>query len=115
SKARALQTGLWKIAPGRKEFDEPRFDRALIARCLKEIGEKERIWNEFFTRTEREPFRVTYEELCQNYTAVMSEVIDFLQIRLPRGIRIGPPATIRQTDAISDEWVRRYRAGGSAA
>jgi len=115
SKARAFQTGVWKVEPGRMESEQPRFDRALIARCLDDAVEEERIWSEFFVRIEREPFRVTYEELCQNYSAVINEVVNFLQIKLPRRIRIGPPKTIRQSDAISDEWVRRYRAGESVA
>src|SRR6187455_646001 len=50
SKARAAQTGLWKLQPGRTEEAPPRFDRALIDRSLRETDEEERIWKEFFQR-----------------------------------------------------------------
>ena len=110
SKARALQTGLWKVQDGKSQVAEPNYDRALIARCLAEAEAEEAIWRAFFDRIDRQPFRVEYEELCQNHAAVIHAVLDFLEIRLPRRIRIGQPATIRQSDALSDEWERQYRA-----
>lgn len=112
SKARAVQTGLWKVQEGKSEMTEPKYDRALIERCLAEAENEENIWSEFFVGIDREPFRVAYEELCQNHPAVIRAVLDFLEIRLPRRIRIGQPATIRQGDALSDEWERLYRPSG---
>jgi LPS sulfotransferase NodH len=112
SKARAFQTGLWKVQEGKAAAAGPQFDRPLITQCLKEAEEEENTWSAFFARIGLEPFRVEYEELCQNHAAVIGAVLDFLEIKLPRRIRIGQPATIRQSDALSDEWERQYRAGG---
>ena len=111
SKARAFQTGLWKVQKGKTEVAEPQFDRSLITRCLREGEEHERIWSAFFARLGLEPFRVEYEELCENYEATLRATLDFLKISLPRRAEIGPPATIRQSDALSQQWEEWYRAG----
>ena len=111
SKARAVQTGLWKVKEGKSETARPEFDRDLIARSLAETEAAEKVWSAFFDRIGQKPFRVEYEELCQNYETTLRAVLDFLEISLPRRIKISPPATIRQSDALSDEWEQRYRAG----
>jgi LPS sulfotransferase NodH len=109
SKARAVQTGLWKVQPGREEAALAEFDRELIDRSLREAEEEERIWQEFFAANNLQPFRVEYEELCANYEATVRAVLQFLQISLPRRKRISQPVTKRQSDAISAEWERRYQ------
>jgi trehalose 2-sulfotransferase len=110
SKARAVQTGLWKVQEGKTEGAEPQFDQPLITRCLKEAKEEESIWSAFFARIGLQPFRVEYEELCQNYEVTIRAVLDFLEIVLPRRIRINQPVTIRQSDALSAQWEQRYLA-----
>jgi len=40
--------------------------------------------------------------------------LDFLQISLPRGVRVGAPVTIRQADHISREWEKRFLTERSA-
>jgi LPS sulfotransferase NodH len=109
SKARAVQTGLWKVQPGRTEAAPHEFDRELITRSLREAEEEERIWQEFFERNGIEPFRVEYEPLCENYEATIRAVLAFLDIRLARGKQI-KAVTQRQSDAESLEWERRYLA-----
>lgn len=110
SKARAVQTGLWKLQPGKSETAPAEFDRALINRCLKGAEEGESIWSAFFHRVGVEPFRVEYEELSQNYEATIRGVFDFLQIPFPRRIKLDQPVTIRQSDDLSAEWEQRYLA-----
>ena len=108
SKARAVQTNLWKIRPGKTETVPAEFDRNLINFCLKEAEEGESIWSAFFNRIGVQPFRVEYEELCQNYEATIRAVLDFLHIAFRT--KIGQPVTIRQSDGLSAEWERRYLA-----
>jgi len=112
SKARALQTGLWKVQPGRTGSGPIEFDGDLITRCLGEAETEEKIWSEFFSRNALQPFRVEYEELCQNYERTIRGILDFLQIKLPRG-KINQPVTVRQTDATSEEWEQRYLAANA--
>lgn len=110
STARALQTGLWKVQNGKTTIREPQFDAELIEQSLKEAERQEKIWYLFFQRTGIRPFQVEYEKLCQDYEGTIRSVLNFLQISLPRGARIGPPATIRQADEISRMWEERFLA-----
>lgn len=110
SKAKATLSGLWKIQEGNAAKAEPEFDADLIARCLEETRRDEAVWRDFFQRNGVEPHVVEYETLCRHYEATVAGVLDFLHIKLPRGGRIPPPQTIRQTDALSREWEDRYLA-----
>jgi LPS sulfotransferase NodH len=110
SKARALQTGLWKIGNGKALGAEPKFDPDLIAHCLESARVEEKFWSDFFARNAIEPIRITYEALCRDYKRTVEAVLDFLAIRLPRTIAVGDPVTVRQTDELTAEWEERYRA-----
>ncbi len=109
SKARAAQTGLWKIQEGNFASGEAEFDSALIASCLEDTDREERIWAQFFCRLGIEPLRVVYEELCEDYRGTIARVLQYLEIRAPRSGR-PEPGTIRQTDALSREWEERFLA-----
>jgi LPS sulfotransferase NodH len=115
SKARATQTNLWKVQDGKTASREPEFDAELIEECLQEGARQEKIWESFFQRIGINPFRVEYEKLCQDYEATVRAVLDFLQISLPRGVRVGSPVTIRQSDDMSRAWEERFLAAGSAS
>jgi LPS sulfotransferase NodH len=108
SKARAVQTDLWKVQEGKTAQAEPRFDPDLIEQCRKESEQQEKIWQRFFQEIGIAPFRVEYETLCGDYEETIRRVLDFLKISLPFGRRIGPPATIRQSDEISRAWEERF-------
>lgn len=110
SKARAAQTGLWKVQEGKTVQQEPQFDSDLIEQCLRDGEQQEEAWESFFQRIGVDLFRVEYEKLCENYEATIRAVLDFLQISLPRGQRIGPPVTIRQADDVSRAWEERFLA-----
>jgi len=108
SKARAEQTGLWKVQDGKEPQQQPCFDAALIERCLRDGELQERAWDLFFDRNNIEPFRVEYETLCEKYEKTVRAVLDFLEISLGRGQRIGPPVTVRQSDELSRAWEQRF-------
>jgi LPS sulfotransferase NodH len=110
SKARAVQTGLWKVQEGKAALRKPEFDAELIEQCLEDGVQQEKAWERFFRRIGIDPFRVEYEKLCQNYEATIRAVFDFLQISLPRRAPIGTPVTIRQADATSRAWEERFLA-----
>ncbi len=110
STARALQTGLWKVQEGKRTVSEPQFDAELIEQSLREAERQEKIWERFFQRIGIRPFQIEYESLCQDYQGTIRGVLDFLRISLPRGARVGPPATVRQADEISRIWEERFLA-----
>jgi LPS sulfotransferase NodH len=110
STARALQTGLWKVQKGKSILREPEFDPDLIEQSLHEAERQEKIWDDFFRRIGIKPFKVEYEKLCQDYERTIRAVLNFLKIKLPAGARVGPPATTRQADEISQTWEERFLA-----
>jgi len=114
SKARAMQTGLWKLADGKNAVGEAHFDRDLIAQCLREGEIEEAAWDRFFDNFPGALLTIEYERLSRDYKRTVRSVLDFLGIALQRGSKIGEPITVKQSDAISDEWERRYRTTSSA-
>ena len=109
SKARAAQTGLWKVQEGNAASGEPEFDFDLIASCLEDTRREEMIWDRFFERSGAQPFRIEYEDLSENYAQNIGAVLQFLKIRAPRRALLRP-VTVRQTDALSREWEERFLA-----
>ncbi len=110
SKARALQTGVWKIKGATEQAPAPEFDHELIDDCLQAIERDEKTWSGFFQRNHVQPFVIEYERLCESYEDTIRAVFDFLKITLPRSVQISSPITIRQSDALSAEWEQRYLA-----
>ncbi len=108
SKVRAAQTGLWKIRSDKpSEVPEPKFEPDLIEQSLAEIAYLEKLWEDFFTEIGIQPFRIEYEALCQDYEQGVRSVLDYLEISLPKDLPIGPPVTVRQADALSQDWEKR--------
>src|SRR5204862_6500967 len=66
STARALQTGLWKVQKGKSILREPEFDPDLIEQSLHEVERQEKIWDDFFRPSEIKPFKVEYENRCND-------------------------------------------------
>jgi LPS sulfotransferase NodH len=114
SKARAVQTNLWKVQEGKSAHGKPHFDANLIEECLRDGEWQEEIWDRFFQRLGIEPFRVEYETLCADYKGTIRKALDFLKISLPRRDRIGAPLTIKQSDEISGSWEERFLKEHSA-
>jgi LPS sulfotransferase NodH len=110
STARALQTGLWKVQKGKSILREPEFDPDLIEQSLHEAKRQEKIWDDFFQRIEIKPFKVEYEQLCQDYEGMIRTTLSFLRIKLPADACIGPPVTRQQSDEISRMWEERFIA-----
>jgi len=110
SKARAIQSGLWKVQAGNEAVAEPEFDPELITRCLEESVQSENEWDQFFQRNALDPFRVEYEDLCRDFAGTILAVLHFLKISLPKDFSVSPPTTVRQTDSLSQQWEERYLA-----
>ncbi len=110
SRARAKQTNLWVVGKEDGATGEAAFDPQLIDLCLANSARAEKLWSEFFARNQIDPLSITYEELCADYPGTVARVFDFLRVRPPRDFDLGPPRTVRQADALTEEWVKRYRA-----
>jgi LPS sulfotransferase NodH len=115
SKARAVQTSLWKVKDGKTSHGESRFDSDLIEQCLKDSEQQEKIWERFFQQIDIDPFRVEYKTLCADYERTIRGVLDFLKISLRRATRIAFPVTIKQGNEVSRAWEERFLKEHSAA
>jgi LPS sulfotransferase NodH len=111
SLVRARQTGIWfqsvsKSAPPARK--SPDFDFAEIHHfyCLGRFQEKS--WQQFFQKHEISPHCVAYEELVADYDSTVRRTLQFLDIPA-ENVAISPPVSVKQADALSEEWEERYR------
>jgi LPS sulfotransferase NodH len=108
-----MQTDVWVSPQQPRPVVEVKFDPALIEHCLESARLSEQTWREFFQRNQVAPLAITYEELCTDYDGTVTRVLDFLRIKPPRNFSVGPPRTVRQADAVTEEWVERFGAMGA--
>jgi LPS sulfotransferase NodH len=86
----------------------PDFDLAEIhiLYCLGSF--QEQLWQRFFREHGISPYCVTYEELVADHESTVRSVLKFLEINDDQAL-IPPPVSLRQSDALSEEWEERYR------
>ncbi len=121
--ARAAQDGVWLVADDEtagwsasteRSFEPPpvpTFDAELIGNLEALIIEGERGWKDLFAELDLLPHEVVYEDLVSEagYEPTTRGILDFLHV----GDQVADtprPTTRRQSDALNEEWVERYRA-----
>jgi LPS sulfotransferase NodH len=109
---RARLTGLWHqpvsescAAPSNQACN---FDFAEIRILYCDGVFQEELWQRFFQEHEISPHCVIYEEFVADYELTVRRVLKFLDIHVKKML-IPPPATLKQSDALSEEWEERYR------
>jgi trehalose 2-sulfotransferase len=80
----------------------------VIDAALRRIVREECAWGEYFTHAGVTPFTIVYEDLVGNYESTVRQLLDHLEIRLPRGYVFPSPLLHKQADQASEEWVARY-------
>ncbi len=95
------------------EFDDstPRnfvFNFEIIDHLLQQILADERDWLRYFDVCGIEPFTVVYEDLVEAYKNTVRDVLQYLQIPIPASHVLTKGQIKRQTDALSEQWARRY-------
>jgi LPS sulfotransferase NodH len=112
SHVRARQTGIWhqtlpksSSVPNNQVYE---FDLMEIHHwyCLGAFQEE--LWQRFFDEQDISPHYVKYEELVADYESTVRRVLRFLDIDGEQ-IFIRPPRSLKQSDALSEEWEERYR------
>jgi LPS sulfotransferase NodH len=109
---RARQTGIWHQSLSQNREVLPKqthdFDFAEI-RCLHYLGIfQEECWQKFFQQHEILPHCVVYEELVADHEATVRRALKFLDID-GKQVPISRPVSLKQSDALSEEWEKRYR------
>jgi LPS sulfotransferase NodH len=114
SLVKAAQTNIWiqwsgsavqKAAPAA----EPTYHPAAIEEQLNTITTVEYTWQSFFRIAGVEPYTVVYEDLVERYDDIILDILRYLQIDIPPGFRVPPPATERQADSVSEAWYERFQ------
>lgn len=108
---KAVQTNQWRqIHPDAPPTDAvPEFKFDAIDHLVQEVVMREASWQEYFAACGAVPYVVVYEELVNAYEETARAILDFLEIPVPSDLVFGARELQRQADALSEEWVRRYR------
>lgn len=110
--AKAIQTGVWASSEGIPPVlaREPEYDGTLIDHLVREVAEHDRMWGAYFREAGVAPLRVVYEDLVPTYEVTARRVLRHLGIEPPSNLELAPRRMRRQANALSEKWVRRYRA-----
>jgi LPS sulfotransferase NodH len=106
---KALQTQQW-----RRDSDEDvggqglRFNFAAVNHLKLRIDEHNAAWQDFFDGCGKEPVRVVYEDLVEDYEGTVLRLLDELGVQVPQNFAVEKPRMRRQADELSEEWVRLY-------
>lgn len=115
SYAKAMQSGLWHVAPDGTEIERlaphkaASYDADLLRQQIAEMEEHDQAWNQWFERHHIAPFRVTYEALSADPRATLAAIL----IRLGRDPVLADavqPGVAKLADQESLDWMQRYRA-----
>lgn len=108
SLARARQSGQWSPAQvvRRRRPYVPFFDAASISKALAEVDAWTAGWDGFFARSAVTPIPVVYEDLAADYPGTMARLFDALGID---AVVDPTPPSEKQADAVSADWIERYR------
>ena len=105
--ARARQTGSW--ASTQRGILPPIYSRRRIQHFLHAIQKGESAWEDLFQRKGVSPLRLTYEDLQHDLTAAVNGCLASLE--QPPIDQLPDPGIRRQSDAINERWIRRFRSG----
>jgi trehalose 2-sulfotransferase len=111
--AKAAQTG--QYAAHQRPEREPEFDFEQIDSLLHLVRVETGVWRRWFAANGVEPFRLTYEELCDDQVACVTRILEYLGLESAPGAGIAPPGELtKQADAVNADWIARYRAFAGA-
>ena len=108
---RAIQSGEWHIPTGelRKQVDlSNAYSYDAINHLYNECSMREAGIQEFFAEGNIVPLNLFYEDFVQEYEQTVRTILDYLELD-SRSVTIAPPALTKTADAVSEEWVQRFR------
>ena len=105
---RASQSGDWAL-DGRDPANQPvEYKGEAIDWCVGNIVQQEATWSDYFHAADVTPHCVVYEDFVRDIEGTIRSVLEFLGI-VPDGPLFKSPGKMRrQSDSISEDWVRRY-------
>jgi LPS sulfotransferase NodH len=109
---KAIQNWTWRrdAGDGRVVAHDLHYSYAAIDHLVRQLEEHERHWAIFFSDHGLFPYTVVYEELVADYEGTARGILRHLGIATPPGLGFPNRRMERQADALSEDWVKRYRA-----
>jgi LPS sulfotransferase NodH len=117
---RASRTDEWWIVKGvRGQTRSPRpkpppFDAAAIAGLERSVIAHDTEWQKYFEESGIQPLVIYYEELAQDFKAVVRQVLQFLGLQAARSLRLSTRMR-RQADSLTEKWRKEYLRQRQAA
>ena len=108
---RAIQSGEWHLSSDeqRKPIDlSNAYSYDAINHLYNECSMREAGIQEFFAEGQITPLNIFYEDFVQEYEQTVRTILDYLELD-SRSVIIVPPALTKTADAVSEEWVQRFR------
>ena len=116
SMVRALQSGLWHVAPDGTEVERlaphmsPHYDRTQISTVLADLTHQKAAWETWFQVHKIAPHLITYEDLSDDPQQVLAGVLAFLGAERHKATGVqGSVAKISNPD--TQDWAARYLSG----
>ena len=114
SYVKAEQSGLWHMAADGTELErlspprEPVYDAAEIEKQFNELTAFDRDWARWFESQDIKPFRITYEALSAHPIDTLRSTLEALGLdpHTAKGLK---PGVAKLADALSEDWVARFR------
>ena len=115
SLVKAEQTGLWHRARDGSDFErigppaDPEFDADRLLQVAREMVEQDLAWWDWFAREGIEPLELTYENLAEDPSGVLRQVLESLDLNPALALGV-VPGVAKLADAVSLDWLTRLRA-----
>lgn len=108
---RAQQTLVFMVSGERppEAARQPTYSFTMIDLALHDTLLEEAAFAQFFTANGIAPLTVVYEDFVLEYEATVRRVLEFIGVPTEDLGPLPAPTMRRQADAVSEEWVRRYR------
>lgn len=109
---KAIQTGVWHVSGrgGSKATRKPTYSFLSVDRLYQECVMREAGWQEYFSEAGIIPLTVVYEDFVASYKETVAAVLEHVGVTDVNGLNFRKRKWKKQADAISEEWVQRYRA-----
>lgn len=108
---KAIQSGEWHLSAGEqpKPIDlSNAYSYDAINHLYNECSMREAGTQEFFNEGNIMPLNIFYEDFVQEYDQTIRNILDYLELD-SGSVTIAPPALKKTADAVSEEWVQRFR------
>lgn len=107
----AMQSGAWHCGqPGQRE---PVYSYPAIDHLRRLLEDHDASWLRLFSDAGIAPHTVTYDELVADRTNTVRGVLRYIGVE--SGVEVPPPALRPQVNALSAEWIARYRRDSQVA